>query len=415
MDSEETVSSTLFGHDSRVVILGIARMADALGNSFLIVVLPLYIASGEVSGATMGLTESLIIGIIIGIYGLASSVFQPFVGGISDRVGKRQIFVVLGLVIFMGANFMFIYAHTYVAMLVIRIVQGFAAALTITTSLALVSEVSQVSSRGKNMGIYNSFRLIGFGIGPLASGILLETGPYSLPYIGEINGFVAAFCVAALAALLSAILVAFLVEDPEETVANKEKMIIRFFSDSKEQILDPIFTLGIATFIMSTGFALLTSIEPQINARLSQGPFLFSVQFSALVGSLAISQPIIGNLSDRYGRKRFIVIGLICLIPFTLVQGLVTESWHMIAARALQGVSAAMVFAPALALAGDLADKGQVGAQLSVLTIAFGIGISFGAFLSGYAIRFGFIAPFAIGAVLAFIGFLLVKSQVPNS
>ena len=73
-----------------------------------------------------------------------------------------------------------------------------------------------------------------------------------------------------------------------------------------------------------------------------------------------------------------------------------------------------MVFAPSLALAGDLAEKGQTGTQLSVLTVAFGLGISLGAFLSGYAVHFGFIVPFVVGAVLAGCGALLVKTQVPK-
>ncbi|MDX1747552.1 MAG: MFS transporter, partial [Halobacteriales archaeon] len=39
----------VLGTDRRVVVLGLARMADALGNSFLIIVLPLFVASGRVS------------------------------------------------------------------------------------------------------------------------------------------------------------------------------------------------------------------------------------------------------------------------------------------------------------------------------------------------------------------------------
>lgn len=80
----------------------------------------------------------------------------------------------------------------------------------------------------------------------------------------------------------------------------------------------------------------------------------------------------------------------------------------------MQGISAAMVFAPALALAGDLAEDGQAGTQLSILSVAFGLGISFGTILSGYAIRFGFVTPFAIGAGLADIGVVLVRTQVPE-
>ena len=46
MSTDSEASSMLFGTDRRIIALGFARMADAMGNSFLIVVLPLFIASG---------------------------------------------------------------------------------------------------------------------------------------------------------------------------------------------------------------------------------------------------------------------------------------------------------------------------------------------------------------------------------
>ena len=404
----------ILGTDERVVILGLARMADAMGNSFLVVVLPLYIASKNVSGHTLGFSKEMITGIIIGLFGIVSAVLQPFTGKLSDKLGKRRVFVIFGLLLYMVSDFMYTQAHSYISLLAVRIGQGIGAAFTITATVALVSELSQEENRGGNMGIYNSFRLIGFGIGPLASGALIDKGPYNFPLIGEINGFTAAFLLAAVAALISAMLVTFFVRDPNNTKPNAEKMVIHFRSREKGKILDPIFTLGLATFFMCTGFALLAPMETELNQRLSQGAFLFSVEFSALVVSLALIQPLVGKASDKYGRKIFIVAGLICLIPFTLVEGFTVAPWQMITARALQGISAAMVFAPALALAGDLAKKGQAGAQLSVLTVAFGLGISFGAFVSGFTVRFGFVVPFIIGAVLAAIGVLLVSTQVPK-
>src|SRR5699024_12227879 len=64
--------------------------------------------------------------------------------------------------------------------------------------------------------------------------------------------------------------------------------------------------------------------------------------------------------SSDLGRRRFIILGLIGLIPATLLQGIVVAPWQMIIARLFQGLSAAMVFAPALALAGDIA-KEEIG------------------------------------------------------
>ena len=392
-------NSSSVGVDKRVVFLGFARMADAMGNSFLIVVLPLYIASDNISGNFFGLKESLITGLLLGVFGLITSFTQPFTGRLSDKVGKRKLFVLLGLIIFTFANFAYSFASSYWLLLLVRTAQGIAAAFTITSSLALVSEVSTKKTRGNNMGVYNSFRLVGFGLGPLGSGFLVENGPYHLPVIGEINGFVASFGIAAAAAFLSAILVFFFVSDPDDIEPSDRKMDIKILSKAKDTVLDPIFALALATLVMSFGFSLLAPIETKTNERLSQGPFMFSLEFSALIAALAVTQPIVGKLSDKYGRRIFIIIGLICLMPIVLVEGLTTEPWQMITARGLQGIS----------------EKGQAGSQLSVVTMAFGLGISLGSFVSGYAVRFGYIFPFLIGSILAGIGLLIVRSQVPKN
>ena len=389
-------------------------MADALGNSFLIVVLPLYIASDEIRGHFFDFSEPLVTGVILGLFGIASSLLQPVFGRLSDLAGKRRDFVLLGLFLFAAANLSFLAASSYLSLMFVRVGQGIAAALTITASLALVSEVSVESNRGAHMGTYNAFRLVGFGIGPLVAGSLVEAGPYSLPLFGVTSGFEAAFLFAAFAAFVSFVLVFLLVENPEHIQPGGERMLIRFRSSDSQYYLDPIFALGLATFVMSSGLGLLAPIEAVVNERLAQGPFLFSVEFSALIGVMAVLQPLLGKASDALGRKRFILVGLIGLIPFTLAQGLATEPWHMIAARALQGVSAALIFGPALALAGDLAEQGQTAARLSVLSVCFGLGISFGAFASGYSVRFGFAVPFIFGAVLAACGVVLVATQVPD-
>ncbi|MFP4624650.1 MAG: MFS transporter, partial [Gemmatimonadota bacterium] len=128
--------------------------------------------------------------------------------------------------------------------------------------------------------------------------------------------------------------------------------------------------------------------------------------------SLAAAQPLIGTLSDRWGRKGFILAGSLFLIPTTLAQGLVVTSLGMLFARLAQGLAGAMVFSPALALAGDLARKGQSGLQLSVLTMAFGIGLSLGQLMAGFLVALGYTVPFATGAALAVIATLLVRTEV---
>lgn len=399
--------------DVRVLALGVARMADALGNSFLIVVLPLYVASREITGHFLGLDEPMVAGLVLGLFGLVSAAGQPLAGRLSDRMGRRKAFVILGLLVFAGANYAFSHVDSHGGLLVVRAVQGLAAAFTITAGVALVNELSRRDTRGGNMGVYNSLRLIGFGTGPLLAGLIMEAGPYHLPFLqGPVTGFEASFYLAAAAALVSAGLVQVMVQDPPETRPTRERLAVRILAPGEGAGLDPVFTLGLATFIMSACIALLSPIEPEINARLGQGPLLFAVEFSALIAALAVVQPLVGRWSDRAGRKAFIVAGLVALVPTTLAQGLVTVPWAMIVARLLQGVGAAMVLAPGLALAGDLARKGQSGAQLSVLTVAFGLGISLGQVASGWLVRFGIAAPFLFGSLLAVAGTELVRRYV---
>lgn len=388
-------------------------MADALGNSFLIIVLPLYVASASVEGGAMGLPSSVVSGIVLALFGIVSSLMQPLAGHWSDRLGRRRAFVLVGLGIFCVANFSFSLVSSYPMLFLIRAVQGAAAALTITASVALVSELSVGGGRGQNMGIYNSFRLVGFGGGPLFAGLVLEYGPYTLPGGIALDGFTACFYIAAGAVLISGLLVVAMVEDPETTQPTDRSFAIPVRGQG--QALDPVFSLGLATFMMTSCIALMSSIEPEVNARLGQGPVLFAIQFATFIGALAVVQPLVGRISDTYGRRTFILVGLAALAPTTLAQGLVTTPIQMIGARLLQGISGALIYAPALALAGDLAEEGEAASTLSVLTVAFGLGISFGQITSGVLVQYGFVTPFAIGALLALSGVVLVYTQVHES
>ena len=403
----------LSGVDRRVAALGLARMADAVANSFLIIVLPLYIASDGVGGWGFGLSEAAITGLVLGAFGLVNSVVQPFAGRLSDRMGQRKVFILLGLVVLGVVTLAYTLATSYTALLGVRVLQAGGAAFTIVGSVALVSELSPAGGRGRNMGVYNSFRLFGFGAGPLAAGFVVEHGPYTISG-AALSGFEMAFYGSAAAAFLSVALVGWLVSDPDDLQPRSSEGGLRVLSGERGQLFDPIFALGMASLFMASCIALLSPIEPVVNERLGQGPVLFAVEFAAFIGTQVVFQPTMGRLSDEYGHRRFVVWGLLGLIPVTLVQGLVTTPWQMIAVRLAQGGVAAMVFAPALALAGELAEEGQSGAQLSVLTVSFGLGIAAGQVISGFLIRFGFLAPFASGAFLAAMGLVLVWTQVPE-
>lgn len=418
----------MLGTDRRVLVLALARMADAVANSFLIVVLPLYIASGAISlDALVGtqvpllgleVTEELLIGLVLSLFGFLNSLSQPFTGRLSDRTGRRKVYIMFGLALLAVASAAYIVADSYLTVVLFRALQGLGAAFTIPCTIALVNELATADSRGGNFGVFNTFRLLGFGMGPIVAGTVVAAGPYTLPVAGgtALSGFNAAFLVAVVGALLSFGLVALLITDPEETRDSAgEDLSVAVFDRDGDHLLDPVFTLAIATVCMAIGIALFATLQETINARLGQQPWLFGAEFAAVVLANVVFQIPIGRACDQYGRRPFLLGGFVLLGPSVLAQGLVTTPATMLVARTLQGVAVAMVFAPGLALAGDLAGKGQSGTQLSLLTMAFGLGTALGPLASGYLVRFGFVVPFTFGAVLAVVGLILIATQIEET
>lgn len=412
----------LFGTDRRVLALSVARMADAVGNSFLIIVLPLYIASGAVTGSLLGtsvlgleVTEPFIIGLVLSLFGFVNSGAQPFIGRLSDRTGRRKGYILLGLVVLALTDVAFVFADRYWLLIVIRLVQGLGGAFTIPTTLALINEIVSTATRGGNMGVYNTFRLLGFGAGPVAAGAVVNAGPYQLVGV-SVSGFQAAFLFAALTAAVGYAMVTVMVQEPSATRAQAgKKLSIAVRDETGQHALDPVFTLGVATLVMAIGVALISSLQNVVNARLDQSAFVFGIQYSSFVLVQVLLQTPVGRASDRYGRRPFVVIGMVLLAPTTLWQGLAATSLELLVARIAQGVAMTMVFSPALALAGDLAGRGESGTKLSVLTMAFGLGVAIGPLTAGALVGAGFVVPFVVGAILAAAGAVLVYTQVEET
>jgi MFS family permease len=415
----------MLGTDRRVVVLALARMADAVANSFLIIVLPLYIASGELalpgyeSMAVFGfpITLELLIGVALSLFGFLNSFAQPFTGRLSDRTGRRKIYILFGLLVLAATSVAYALVESYEALLVVRGIQGLGGAFVIPTTIALVNDLARSDAeRGGNFGVFNTFRLLGFGFGPVVAGLVVQAGPYRLPYGTTLSGFNAAFGVAVVGALLSFTLVTILIEEPPMAPAKaSDDLSIAVLDDSGTRLFDPIFVLGIGTLFMAISIALFATLQDPINQRLDQGPTWFGVQFSAVVIANVVLQVPIGRAADRIGRKPFLIWGLVLLIPAVSAQGIVTSPQTMLVARLVHGVSVAMVFAPSLAIAGDIAGEGESGTTLSVLTMAFGFGTAIGPLVSGALFGYGFIVPFAVGAVLAVAALLLVVTQVEET
>lgn len=418
--------------DRRVLTLALARASGAMANSFLILLLPVYIGSTaislsglsgiEVAGISLG--NEFYIGLVLSAFGLISSIVQPFVGGASDRLRKRKIFILVGIFVVFLSTVLYPFVDNYAYVLVLRGIQGLGAGLIVPTTVALVNAYSETSDgRGESFGVYNTFRLLGFGLGPIIAGATYSNGPYNSP-LGTVSGINATFTVAALGSLLSLILVIFLVEEmvPEETIdsmggenkSGKSSILPVPLSDPAGiSRVNPVIVLGIGTFILAATITMYASLEDPVNNRLNQGSFLFGAQFSAGVLANVLFQIPAGRLSDKIGRKPLIVAGFAILIPSLLAQAYILSSIIMLLARVVVGISVAFVFPTSLALAGDITAGEKSGATLSILTAAFSLGVAFGPVTSGLLYSAGsFQTPFLVSTAGAIIGLIVTVIAV---
>ncbi len=386
------------GVNQIVASLSFARMADAMGNSILVVVLPLYVV--ELVHESTVLPESVLVGLLISAYGLVFTLFQPMTAALSDRLGQRKLFIQIGLLMMAAGTYAFSLATNFSHLLLIRILQGIAVAITVPASLAVMSSSSERRSRGGSMGFYSTLRMVGFAAGPALGG-----------YLQVHYGFEAAFMVGSALLLLSTLLVQIFVHESES---------IPIEPRARYQILDRrllgggIALLGLATFFMANAYSMMTALENEFNLRLSQTAFGFGLAFSTLTLSRLIFQMPLGRLSDRIGRRPLIVTGLILMAPATAALGIVRTTWQLTTMVAFQGLASAAIASPTFALAGDLSMQGGEGQQMSVISMGFGLGIALGPLIAGSLAPFRFELPFIVGGVMALIGAWIVWKGVPG-
>jgi MFS family permease len=384
-----------------VMALSVARMGDAIGNSILFIVIPLYVA--QMPAPWFPVPQSVRIGLLISAYGLVTSFLQPFGGALSDRLQRRKVFVQVGLVLMAISTLGFILASRYTDLLLLRLFQGFGVALTVPASMALLAGASERQTRGGSMGVYSTFRMSGLALGPLLGGFLHER-----------LGFNANFVAGAAFVLLGVFLVQVWVEEnlpdgvPQRTAPE-------FRLVDRKLLSSGIVGAAISTLVMATAFTMIITLENEFNARLQQTALAFAVAFSALTISRVLFQIPLGRVSDRLGRRPLIIGGLIIMALSTFPMGSVRTTAELVALRVFQGLAAAAIAAPAFAVAADLASAGGEGRQMSIVTMGFTLGIAIGPLIAGVLSLLFFEMPFIVGGLMALIGAWVVYRYVPET
>ncbi|QOY36153.1 MFS transporter [Anaerobacillus isosaccharinicus] len=172
-----------------------------------------------------------------------------------------------------------------------------------------------------------------------------------------------------------------------------------------------ILIIGLLPFVMVLGNSMLIPILPTMEEELNISAFEvgFLLSVFSIVAALVI--PIVGFLSDRFGRKKIILISLLFVMGgsvVTIIAGRgVAEPFHWIlAGRVIQGIGAGGTAPLAMALVGDLFSGNERSKNLGALEVFNGIGKVVSPFIGALAALLFWYSAFYVYFIVSLIAFL---------
>lgn len=369
-------------------VLAICVFSSTLGIGIVAPLLPLYIKDLGASGVWLG--------IIVAAYFFSNSIAVPIVGRMSDRKGRKP-FLTIGLFAYSIISLGYLWADTVTLLALVRFVHGIAGAVTIPVAVAYIGDLSPEGEEGKWMGYANAAFFSGFGFGPLLGGVLTD-------YLGMNAAFLT---MSGLNMIAFVIAFFFLAEVKNRRVG--EEFHFSFKEMAESRLIRGLFSFrlseslgrgGVATFlpIFAAGFGLSTS--------------MIGVLISANILSITLFAPIGGLIADRFNRRTLTIIGVFLFSVLLMIIPLSANFFQLLIVLLLQGLSAAISMSASTALTVEEGRKFGMGATMSMLFLAMGIGMAIGPVMAGGIAEwlntswvFFIAAAMGLGGVLLFIWF----------
>jgi MFS family permease len=174
-----------------------------------------------------------------------------------------------------------------------------------------------------------------------------------------------------------------------------------------------MLALNGAIFVSMLGFGIITPILPIYARDLGASALALGLLFGAFSFSRALVVPWIGILSDRYGRKPFLLTGLMGIALFSLLMITAASPLDLGLNRLGQGVFSAMLMPIATAMVADIAPPGFEGRAFSGFNTSFLLGLGLGPFLGGFIYDIlGASANFLFMSGVSLFSFVLVWMKV---
>lgn len=177
----------------------------------------------------------------------------------------------------------------------------------------------------------------------------------------------------------------------------------------------PFIALYVAVFVATMGISMVSPLLPVYARELGASGVWLGLTFSVFAIVQTFVGPFAGRLSDRFGRKPFIVTGLLIYLVAALGYLTAANFYQVIAFRAFSGLGTSLIFSVARAYVGDMTPRGQEGRWLGVFATADIIGFGTGPLVAGFLREFvGFKSVFVAMASMMGLSAAILLLWLPR-
>jgi len=178
----------------------------------------------------------------------------------------------------------------------------------------------------------------------------------------------------------------------------------------------PLLVIFITVFIDLVGFGIVIPVLPFYaeGTKFGATPREVGLLFASYSVMQLIFAPVLGRLSDKYGRRPVLLISLLGTSFGFLILGFATTLWMLFLGRIIDGISGGNI-STAQAYIADVTTKEDRAKGMGLIGAAFGLGFVFGPAIGGVLSRWGINVPFLFAGTLAFANVILLYFTLPET
>lgn len=305
-------------------------------------------------------------GLIISLFTLTAAISRPFSGKLTDKWGRVPV-MAIGSSVCVICGFLYPILSSVSGFLLLRLVHGFSTGFKPTSTSAYVADIIPQKRWGEALGMHGLCFSIGGALGPALGSMIVNS--YGMNVMFYSSSFLA---------FLSIIIVF----NMKETLATKEKLNKSMFYIGRKDIVDRnVFPAGIITFLSYTAFGLILTLIPDWSEHL--GATNKGIFFTAFTVASVLVRFGAGKVSDRHGRPKVIMAGLIITSTALFVISAGRDIEMLLVGAGIYGIGTGILSPAISAWTIDMSNPEHRGKAVATMYISMELGIGSGALLGG--------------------------------